>query len=84
MLKWENRHFTLSEVLAGYSGWEHNASNGGNIAHDRPAILKTNFEYHIKRFDIVVAYQYGLRDYPYQQVRLGLAYHIDILKKKDK
>ena len=82
MLKWENRHFTLSESLAGYSGWEHNASNGGNIAHDRPAVLKTYFEYHIKCFDIVAAYQYGLRDYPYQQVRLGLAYHIDLLKKK--
>lgn len=81
MLKWENRHFSLSETLAGYSGWEHNCGNGGDDAHDRPTVLRTDFRYHIKRFDIVSRYQYGLRDYPFHQFQLGLAYHLDILKK---
>ena len=82
MASWENRYFTLSETFAGYSGWEHGCRNGGELAHDRPAILRTDFQYHIKKFDIVARYQYGLRDYPYHQFRLGLAYHVDILKKR--
>ena len=82
MLKWENRYFALSEALGGYNGWEHNAGNGGNIAHDCPMTLKTNFTYKIKQWEIVAAYQYGIRDYPYQQARLGVAYNIDILKLK--
>jgi len=81
MAKYENRYFSLSETFAGYSGWEHNASNGGELAHDRPVVLRTDIVGHIKQFDIVAAYQYGLRDYPYHQVRLGLAYRWDVLKK---
>lgn len=82
MLKWENRYFSLSETFGGYNGWEHNAGNGGNIAHDCPMTLKTNLSYRIKAWEIVAAYQYGLRDYPYQQIRLGAAYNIK-LKIKD-
>ncbi len=81
MLKWENRHFSLAESFTGYSGWEHTCGNGGDLAHDRPTVLRTDFRYHVKRFDVVARYQYGLRDYPYHQVRLGLAYNINILKK---
>lgn len=81
MLKYENKHFSLAESLTGYSGWEHNCGNGGELAHDRPAVLRTDFRYHIKRFDIVSRYQYGLRDYPFHQFQLGLAYNINILKK---
>ncbi|MBQ8968182.1 MAG: hypothetical protein IJ064_00395 [Bacteroidaceae bacterium] len=82
MLKWETRYFSLSQTLGGYNGWEHNASNGGDLAHDCPMTLKTQFSYNIRDWEIVAAYQYGLRDYPYQQARLGLAYNIDILKHK--
>ena len=82
MIKWENRYFSLSETFAGYSGWEHNASNGGDQAHDVPMVLRTDMIVHVKQFDIVAAYQYGLHDYPYHQVRLGVAYRWDILKVK--
>ena len=82
MVKWENRHFSLSETFAGYSGWEHHISDGGDLAHDVPMVLRTDFIYHLKQFDIVAAYLYGLHDYPYHQVRLGVAYRWDILKLK--
>ncbi len=84
MLKYENRYFELSETFGGYNGWEHNASNGGDLAHDCPMTLKTNLTCHIKQLEIIAAYQCGLRDYPYQQVRLGLAYNLDILRKLKK
>ncbi|MBR0272537.1 MAG: hypothetical protein IJQ59_00405 [Bacteroidaceae bacterium] len=80
--KWENRYFTLAETFAGYSGWEHNAGNGGDTAHDSPMVLRTDFIFHIKQFDVVAAYQYGLHDYPFHQVRVGVAYRWDILKLK--
>lgn len=80
--KWENRYFTLAETFAGYSGWEHNAGNGGDVAHDSPMVLRTDLICHVKQFDIVAAYQYGLHDYPYHQVRLGVAYRWDVLKLK--
>lgn len=79
---WENSHFSLSETFAGYSGWEHNASHGGKDAHDQPMVLRTDLNWHIRQFDIVAAYQYGLHDYPFHQVRLGLAYRWDVLKGK--
>ncbi|MBQ8052171.1 MAG: hypothetical protein IJ197_11475 [Bacteroidaceae bacterium] len=81
MVKWENRYFDLAQSLAGYSGWEHSASHGGELAHDRPAVLRTDVAFHVKKFDIVSSYVYGLRDYPYHQVRLGLAYRLNILRK---
>jgi hypothetical protein len=84
MIKWENRYFSLSETFAGYSGWEHNASNGGDQAHDVPMVLRTDMIVHVKQFDIVAAYQYGLHDYPYHQVRLGVAYRWDVLRWKKK
>ena len=81
MLKWENRHFSLAESFTGYSGWEHGVRNGGDMAHDRPAVLRTDFTYRIKQFDIVAMYQYGVRDYPYHQIRLGAAYNIKLKLK---
>lgn len=82
MLKWENCHFTLSQSLCGYSGWENYISDGGDQAHDCPMVLKTNFSYRIKQWEVVAAYQYGIRDYPYQQFRLGVAYNVNILKRR--
>lgn len=81
MLKWENSHFALSQSFSGYNGWEHNSSNGGERAHDCPMVLKTNFTYRIKNWEIFACWQYGLRDYPYQQLKLGAAYRVDILGK---
>lgn len=81
MLKWENGHFTLSQSFSGYSGWENYISDGGDLAHDCPMVLKTNFSYRIKQWEVVAAYQYGIRDYPYQQFRLGVAYNVNILNR---
>lgn len=78
LAKWENTFFTLSGYLSGYGGWEHN-NNGGELAHDRPMVLRTDLACHFGLFDVVAAYQYGLRDYPYHLVRIGLAYKLDIL-----
>ncbi|MBO7495305.1 MAG: hypothetical protein J6T98_02025 [Salinivirgaceae bacterium] len=78
MGKWENTFFSLSVSLAGYSGWEHNNQNG-ELAHDRPTVLRSDLVCHFGQLDAVAVYQYGLRDYPYHLLRLGVAYRLDIL-----
>ena len=78
LAKWENTFFSLSANLAGYSGWEHNNENG-ELAHDRPVVFRTDLIWHFGQFDAVAVYQYGLRDYPYHLLRVGVAYRLDIL-----
>lgn len=75
MLQWENRHFSLTETFGGYSGWEGQG--------DKPMTLKTQMLYHIGRFDVLGAAQFGLKDWNYHQLRLGVVYHVDILKKRE-
>ena len=63
--------------------------NDGNAAdHERygdaPMTLKFRAAGHVKGFEPYVQYQYGIKDYPFHQIRVGLVYNIDILKRKDR
>lgn len=69
----KHEYISLTATYGGYVGWE---------AHgDQPMTLKLQVAGHIKGFEPFVRYQYGFKDYPFQQVRIGLAYNWDILKK---
>lgn len=76
------RHFTLSQDLRGYSGWEGDG--------DRPMVTRTELKGHFSGskarrgasrpvFSPFFAYEKGLRDYPYQQVCAGISVDFDIL-----
>lgn len=71
MLK--HQYISLRTTWSGYVGWE---SMG-----DQPMTIKGRLCGHAKQFEPYVEYQYGIKDYPFHQVRVGLAYHIDILRK---
>ena len=45
--------------------------------------IKARAAGHIKNFKPYLQYQYGIKDYPFHQVRVGLVYNLDILKSKD-
>ena len=64
---------SLRTTYGGYIGWEDHG--------DRPMTLKTELTGHIRGFEPFVRYQWGIRDYPFHQLRIGLAYHFDILHK---
>lgn len=81
MLKWTYKRFMLEETLRGYSGWEHSTTRNKELAHDRPVVLKTRAAYRVKEWEVLASYQFGMRDYPFHQLQLGLAYHINILGK---
>ena len=70
----KSQYVSLRTTWSGYVGWE----NMG----DCPMIIKGRLNGHAKGFEPYVEYQYGIKDYPFHQIRVGLAYNIDILKKK--
>ena len=70
----KSQYVSFRTTWSGYVGWE----NMG----DRPMIIKGRLSGHTKGFEPYVEYQYGIKDYPFHMARVGLAYNIDILKKK--
>lgn len=84
LLGFEWKGLRIRETIGGYAGWESSSCVDKELAHDRPLSLKTDVRYSIKNWELIFRYQHGLADYPYNQFQLGLGYHIDILKKREK
>ncbi len=70
----KTEYVSLRTTWGGYVGWEKYG--------DRPMSIKATLAGHIHDFEPYLTYQYGIKDYPFHQVRVGLAYRIDILKYK--
>lgn len=68
------QYVSLRATWGGYMGWEKDG--------DRPMTIKIQVSGHAKGFEPFVTYQYGIKDYPFHQLRVGLAYNIDILQYK--
>lgn len=63
------KYFRIEETFSGYYGWE----NSG----DRPMTNKLKLSAPVKDFEPYFMYQYGIKDYPYHQFRIGIIYKID-------
>lgn len=70
----KHEYVSLQTTWGGYVGWERYG--------DAPMTLKLRASGHIQGFEPYVQYQWGIKDYPFHQLRIGLAYQIDILKSK--
>lgn len=75
-VKLQTKYLIVSETWSGYAGWEKDG--------DRPMPLKTNLICRVKNFEPFFTYQYGIKDYPFHQFRVGLGYKIGILNKEKK
>ncbi len=64
--KLRTKHLSLSQSFGGYTGWE---ADG-----DCPMSLKTELRTTFGRYQPYLYYQYGLRDYPFTQYRIGVSY----------
>lgn len=62
----ETKAFSTSFAWQGYSGW---IDDG-----DKPMVLKADIVGNVGKFRPLFVYQYGLRDYPFHQFRIGLGY----------
>ena len=69
-----HEYFSFRATWSGYVGWEKHG--------DAPMIIQARAAGHAKGFEPYVQYQYGIKDYPFHQIRVGLVYNIDILKSK--
>lgn len=68
-----HEYASLQATWGGYVGWERYG--------DAPMSIKIRAAGHAQGFEPFVQYQYGIKDYPFHQIRVGLAYHFNILKK---
>ncbi len=66
-LKLRTRYLTLTESFGGYSGWERDG--------DCPMSLKTELRMRLGgRCEPYLLHQYGFRDWPFTQYRVGVSY----------
>ena len=72
----KHEYFSFQATWGGYVGWEKHG--------DAPMSIKARAAGHIKGFEPYLQYQYGIKDYPFHQVRVGLVYNIKILNRKAK
>lgn len=56
--------------IAGYSGWKYKLEE---VYGDRPVIWRNRLNYFIQQNGIFCSFEKGLRDYPYQQINIGLS-----------
>lgn len=66
MTKLHTKLFTLTESFGGYSGWE---ADG-----DCPMSLKSELRTTFGRYQPYIQHQYGFRDWPFTQYRIGVSY----------
>ena len=72
----KSEYVSLRTTWSGYVGWEN--------AGDRPMVYKGRLSGHAKQFEPYAEYQYGIKDYPFHLLRIGLVYYIDIFSVKSK
>ena len=80
----DTRLFNIIATYGGYSGWERDG--------DRPMTIKAHCGFYAPLtlskserktiFEPYIEYAYGLRDYPYRHLRVGLAWSVDIIRKQ--
>ncbi|MGM9735242.1 MAG: hypothetical protein ACI3ZL_02405 [Candidatus Cryptobacteroides sp.] len=65
--------FFISETWGGYIGWRDHG--------DSPMSIKTRLSWSFGAFFLNLEHQYGFRDWPFHQVRFGVGYNFNILKR---
>ena len=71
-----HRHFSAQAEWGGYVGWEQYG--------DAPMVIKLRTAGMINGFEPFLQYQYGIKDYPFHQLRVGLVYYFKIKKLEGK
>lgn len=70
--KWEN-------TLSGYYGWMHTNPTYSSSYGDTPLVYASKFTLIKNKINYFTQYQYGIKDFPYHQVRVGISFSIEKL-----
>ncbi|MBK7027754.1 MAG: hypothetical protein IPH45_00380 [Bacteroidales bacterium] len=65
-----NKNIEFENSISGYSGWMNNG--------DHPMVFSSQLTHKNKRINFFGQYQYGIRDFPYHHIRLGLLYQLKL------
>ena len=79
-----NQNWKLENTLSGYWGWMHTNVSYGADYGDAPMVYAAKITKLTKNINYFAQYQYGINDFPYQQIRLGVSFTIDKLTPKYK
>ena len=72
--EYEAKYLKILAEWGGYNGWQENG--------DCPMVIKARLSAPCGLgFEPYIAYQYGIRDWEYHEIRVGLKYSIDIIKQ---
>jgi hypothetical protein len=77
-----NPNWKLENSISGYLGWMHTNANFGNNYGDAPLVYAAKFSITSKNMTYFAQYQYGITDFPYNQIRAGISFTIDKLTPK--
>ena len=81
-----NPTWKLENTLSGYWGWIHTNKKLSPLGDygDAPMVYAAKFSIMSKNIDYFAQYQYGIKDFPYHQVRVGVSFTIDKLTPRFK
>lgn len=77
-----NPTWKLENTLSGYWGWMHTNSHYSPDYGDAPLVYATKFSIMSGKIDYFAQYQYGIKDFPYYQIRVGISFPVEKLTPK--
>ncbi len=77
-----NQNWKLDNTLSGYWGWMHTSSTYGADYGDAPLVYAAKLTIMRSKMDYFAQYQYGINDFQYHQLRLGINFPIEKLTPK--
>ena len=79
-----NNKWKLDNSISGYIGWIHSNRYFPSDYGDSPVVYAAKFSVMTKNIDYFAQYQYGITDFPYQQIRMGVSFTLMPLTPKYK
>ena len=79
-----NAKWKMENSVSGYWGWMHTSQYYGADYGDAPMVVASKISILRKEIDYFAQYQYGINDFPYQQMRVGVSVPIEKLTPKYK
>lgn len=79
-----NEKWQLDNTISGYWGWIHTNKKLSPLGDygDAPLIYGSKFTIKSDYMDYFAQYQYGINDFPYHQIRLGISFPLEKLTPK--
>ncbi|HRZ95976.1 MAG TPA: hypothetical protein P5084_00355 [Paludibacter sp.] len=81
-----NQKWKLDNTLSGYWGWIHTYKKISPLGDygDAPLVYAAKFTWSEPYMDYFLQFQYGIKDFPYHQIRAGISFPIEKLTPKYK